>query len=82
MEQMNVDEAKAALYEIARKQRQVLGIIETNGFIFDDIGSEPGNWKHLAFTLYCEICEIDLIARGALGLPLGVDPPPAETWNG
>ena len=66
-----VQELEAALREIAEKQQQALGIIESNGFVFDAIGKEPGNWQHLAFTLYTEICEIDVWARNALDIPIG-----------
>jgi len=57
---------KEALEEIAAKQPEVLAMIERNGFVFTDLGREPGNWQHLAFTLYAQICEIDSIARTAL----------------
>lgn len=58
-----------ALVQIAAKQIEALALIETNDFVFTDIGTEKGNWQHLAFTLYCEICEIDTIARNALDWP-------------
>ena len=48
------------------KQQEALAIIRNNGFVFDDIGSEPGNWKHLAFTLYTLICEVDSHVTPAL----------------
>ena len=57
---------EAALKRITEMQQEALGIIRQNGFVFEDIGKEPGNWQHLAFTLYTTICEIDTIARGAL----------------
>ena len=50
------------------RQQETLQMIERNGFVFDDIGAEPGNWQHLAFTLYTEICDMDEIARQALGM--------------
>jgi hypothetical protein len=64
-------EARAALGEIAEQQPEVLAIIEKHGFVFDNIGCEPGNWQHLAFTLYSHICEIDLTARSALDVEVG-----------
>lgn len=57
---------RAALEEIATKQPEALKIIEQEGFVFTDIGHEPGNWQHLAFTLYTQLCEVDSIARAAL----------------
>jgi hypothetical protein len=57
---------RAALEAIAKLQPDALEMIKKNGFVFDSIGAEPGNWQHLAFTLYTVICEADSIARGAL----------------
>lgn len=62
-----------ALRRIAAKQQEALEVIRSNGFVFTSIGQEPGNWQHLAFTLYNEICEIDVIARAGLGLTVGDD---------
>jgi len=64
---------EGALEKVAALQGQAMKVIRDNGFIFDDIGTEKGNWQHLAFTLYCEICEIDTVARNALGWPLVPD---------
>lgn len=63
----------AALGKIALMQSGALAIIRDNGFVFEDIGREPGNWQHLAFTLYNLICEIDVEARHALGIDIGED---------
>lgn len=60
-----------ALSKIAEQQPKVLAYIEANGFVFDDIGKEPGNWKHLAFSIYSDLCEVDTWARAAL-----------EEWDG
>ena len=56
----------AALERIAEQQGKTLAMIERNGFVFDDIGAEPGNWQHLAFSIYTDLCEVDSIARSAL----------------
>ena len=61
--------------KIAGFQPKALAIIEGNGFVFEDIGREPGNWQHLAFTLYTEICEIETIARRIAGADDQKDPP-------
>jgi hypothetical protein len=58
--------AEAALREIALKQPAVLDIIQRNGFVFTDMGREPGNWQHLAFTIYTSLCEVDQTARAAI----------------
>jgi hypothetical protein len=48
-----------ALERIAEQQQKMLAMI-------DSIGKEPGNWQHLAFTIYTDLCEVDSIARSAL----------------
>jgi hypothetical protein len=55
-----------ALERIAEQQQKTLAMIRRNGFVFDSIGKEPGNWQHLAFTIYTDLCEVDTIARNAL----------------
>jgi hypothetical protein len=70
-------EMKDALVRIAEQQQKALKMIRENGFVFLDIGNEPGNWQHLAFSLYTDICEIDVWARSGLGLSVG-DP----YWRG
>jgi hypothetical protein len=59
-------ELETALRKIAEQQQKTLFTIQSNGFVFDSIGAEPGNWQHLAFTIYTDLCEIDSIARAAL----------------
>jgi hypothetical protein len=59
-------EARAALRAVAVKQPEMLAVIEHNGFVFEDIGREPGNWQHLAFTLYTALCELESIASATL----------------
>ena len=72
LEQLEV--SQDALRRIATLQDNALHYIEANGFVFDDIGKEPGNWKHLAFSLYTDLCEADTLSHAALDLPLGVRP--------
>lgn len=57
---------RQALERIAEQQQKTLAMIERNGFVFDSIGRDPGNWQHLAFSIYTDLCEIDMIARTAL----------------
>lgn len=57
---------REALERVAQKQPEALAMIERNGFVFDSIGAEPGNWQHLAFSLYNDLCEVESIARSAL----------------
>ena len=60
------DRLREALEAVAAQQPKTLAMIEANGFVFDDIGKEPGNWQHLAFSIYTDLCEVDSIARAAL----------------
>ncbi len=63
------DEARAALWKLTESQPRALRYIRLNGFKWADkesIGIEPGNWQHLAFSLYSDLCEVDSIAREAL----------------
>lgn len=64
-------EMRQALERIVQQQQDSLRVIRDNGFVFESIGREPGNWQHLAFTLYCHICEMDMWARDGLGLSVG-----------
>jgi arylsulfatase A-like enzyme len=57
---------REALERIAEQQQKTLAVIKDNGFVFDSIGNEPRNWQHLAFTIYNDLCEVDMIARAAL----------------
>jgi hypothetical protein len=65
------DQLQETLECLRDEQPKALRIIEENGFSFDSIGKEPGNWQHLAFTLYLQLCEIDAKIHGALDLPIG-----------
>ena len=51
------------------KQREALAICRRHGFVFKDIGNEPGNWQHLAFTFYTLLCEIQAHTSTALDAP-------------
>ncbi len=66
--QLRADRAalREALQRISQQQPKTLAVIESNGFVFDSVGNEPGNWQHLAFTIYTDLCEVDTIARAAL----------------
>jgi chromosome segregation ATPase len=55
-----------SLRKIQGFQPAALATIERNGFVFEDIGGQPGNWQHLAFSLYTDLCEIETISRSAL----------------
>lgn len=55
-----------ALERIKAQQPETLRMIESNGFVFDSIGNEPGNWQHLAFSVYTDLCQVDTYASQAL----------------
>lgn len=55
-----------ALEQIAEQQPKTLRMIESNGFVFDSIGCEPGNWQHLAFSIYTDLCEVETVASSTL----------------
>ena len=55
-----------ALETICAQQPKTLAMIECNGFVFDSIGHEPGNWQHLAFSIYTDLCEVESWASVAL----------------
>ena len=57
---------REALERIKQVQPKTLAMIRRSGFSFVNLGAEPGNWEHLAFTLYSTICEIDSIVSDAL----------------
>jgi hypothetical protein len=57
---------EATLREVADAQPKALRTIQENDFRFDDIGREPGNWQHLAFSLYTTICDLSVSAEVAL----------------
>jgi hypothetical protein len=61
-----LEDVGATLERIAEQQPKTLAMIQRNGFKFEDIGNEPGNWQHLAFSIYTDLCEVDSIARAAL----------------
>jgi len=61
-----IEELEGVLQRIAEQQPKTLAMIQTNGFVFDSIGNEPGNWQHLAFSIYTDLCEMDALARAAL----------------
>ncbi len=61
-----IEEAVEALELIAEQQQKTLAMLRSNGIVFDSIGREPGNWQHVAFTIYTDLCEIDSVARNAL----------------
>lgn len=54
------------LERIKAQQPATLAVIESNGFVFTDLGREPGNWMHLAFSIYTDLCEVDTLAEHAL----------------
>jgi len=63
-----IAEMEAALQEIRDKQQETLATLRSNGVVFTDLGTDPTNWQHVAFTIYADLCETESIARAALSL--------------
>jgi hypothetical protein len=61
-----IKELEEALAKIRQQQPKTLAMIRNEGFIFESIGNERGNWQHLAFSIYTDLCEVDMIARQVL----------------
>ena len=59
-------ETQHALEQIAAAQAEAQHVIRKNDFRFTDVGKQPGNWQHLAFSLYTRICDLSLLAESAL----------------
>lgn len=76
------DDLRDALEQIAEQQPVVLAYIERNGFVFEDIGREPGNWQHLAFSIYTDLCQVDSVARSALDALAGGTEPEGGDMSG
>jgi lactam utilization protein B len=55
-----------ALRKIAELQPEMLETLRSHGVVFNDIGTDPQNWQHIAFSIYTTLCEADMIARRAL----------------
>lgn len=61
------DRMRDALERIAAQQRKTLGWLQENGVVFDGpLGADPTNFEHVAFSIYTDLCEVDLWARQAL----------------
>lgn len=66
-EVVKLSEFKQALEEIAKAQPRTLRWLELNGVVFDEIPNpDPSNWQSVAFSIYTDLCEVDMIARQAL----------------
>jgi hypothetical protein len=72
-----VDEAEAAerrandladaLRAVTEQQPKTVEWLRANGIVFDGpLGTDPGNWQHVAFSIYNDLCEADSVARAAL----------------
>jgi hypothetical protein len=60
---------REALERIEQVQPEALGYIRHHGFKWEGLGSigvEPGNWQHLAFSLYSDLSRCSSIALRAL----------------
>lgn len=67
-----------ALERIAEQQPDVLRMFEESGIVFATPftktvaeRTDAERWEGLAFTVYSRLCEVDCIARAALGIEVG-----------
>jgi hypothetical protein len=62
-----VERYENALRQIGEQQQKTLGWIRDWDIVFDEApGKNPGNWQHVAFSIYSDLCEVDTWARAAL----------------
>jgi hypothetical protein len=61
-----VERLETALRDVAEKQRAALQVFVRHGIKFEDIGHDPTNWQHIAFSLYTDLCELAGVAERAL----------------
>lgn len=62
-----VERYENALRQIGEQQQKTLGWIRDWDIVFDEApGKNPGNWQHVAFSIYTDLCEVDSWARSAL----------------
>lgn len=57
-----------ALKRIAEQQQTTLKWLEEAGIVFDEKPrpAVPGDWQQIAFWVYTDLCQVDVIARTAL----------------
>ena len=55
-----------AAREVTTKQQECLESFRSHGIVFNDIGNDPTNWQHVAFTIYSDLCEAEAGCRAAL----------------
>jgi hypothetical protein len=71
-----------ALERISKQQQHTLGWLESNGIVFDGpLGKDPKNWQHVAFSIYSDLCEVDIWAHHALGKEFGSEPPATDSTS-
>lgn len=59
---------REALEKIGAQQRKTLERFRMNGIVFDGpFDADPKNWENVAFSIYTDLCEVDLWAKQALG---------------
>lgn len=60
------DAMTAALTKIKEQQPKTLEKLRRRGVIFKEIGADPLNWEHVAFSIYTDLCRVDQIAGQGL----------------
>jgi len=65
---------EAVLEKIAAQQPKVLEVLRSHGIVFRELGHDPTNFEHVAFSIYTYLCEVDCWAREALAVANPEDP--------
>lgn len=61
------DRYRSALEQITTMQPRAINWLRANGIKFiGPLGTDPANWENVAFSIYNDLCEVDVIARNAL----------------
>lgn len=47
-------------------QEKQLATYRSHGIVFKDIGNDPTNWQHVAFSVYSDLCELASLLDGSL----------------
>ncbi len=57
---------REAAQAVVRLQEETVATFRNRGIKFTDIGADPENWQHVAFTVYTNLCEAAALARDAI----------------
>lgn len=55
-----------AAREAEKVRQRAVAVFRSHGIVFEDIGTDPKNWQHVAFSVYTDLCEVSDTTRDAL----------------